>query len=72
VTHPFPKQYLSEHILKGDRSDGVPNILSPDDTFTENNEDGSKIETDGSSGYFLGIKFPIGVDSDSCKMLSSD
>ena len=41
-------------------------------TFTENNEDGSKIATDGSSGYFLGIKFPIGVDSDSCKMLTSD
>jgi len=41
-------------------------------TFSENNEDGSKIETDGSSGYFLGIKFPIGVDSDSCKMLTSD
>ena len=35
VTHPDPKQYLSEHILKGDRSDGVPNILSPDDTFVE-------------------------------------
>ena len=35
VTHSYPKQYLSEHILKGDRSDGVPNILSPDDTFTE-------------------------------------
>jgi hypothetical protein len=29
-------------------------------TFSENNEDGSKIEADGSSGYFLGIKFPIG------------
>ncbi len=29
-------------------------------TLTENNEDGSKIETDGSSGYFLGIKFPVG------------
>ena len=29
-------------------------------TFTENNKDGSKIETDGSSGYFLGIKFPVG------------
>ena len=29
-------------------------------TFTEKNESGSKIETDGSSGYFLGIKFPIG------------
>ena len=36
LTHPIPKQYLAEHILKGDRSDGVPNILSPDDTFTEN------------------------------------
>ena len=41
-------------------------------TFTEKNKSGSKIETDGSSGYFLGIKFPIGVDSDSCKMLTSD
>jgi hypothetical protein len=25
-----PKQYLEEHILKGDTGDGVPNILSPD------------------------------------------
>ena len=41
-------------------------------TFSENNEDGSKIEAEGSSGYFLGIKFPIGVDSDSCKMFTSD
>ena len=30
-----PVSYLREHILKGDRSDGVPNIFSPDDTFTE-------------------------------------
>ena len=29
-------------------------------TFTEKNESGSKIETEGSSGYFLGIKFTIG------------
>ena len=28
-----PKQYLLEQILKGDRSDGVPNILSEDDVF---------------------------------------
>jgi len=27
------KQFLLEQILKGDRSDGVPNILSPDDCF---------------------------------------
>ena len=36
LTNVSPKVYLNEHILKGDRSDGVPNILSPDDTFTEN------------------------------------
>ena len=28
-----PVAYLREHIIKGDRSDGVPNVLSPDDTF---------------------------------------
>ena len=47
---------------------GIPQ----EQTFTEKNESGSKIEVDGSNGYFLGIKFPIGVDSDSCKMLTSD
>jgi len=35
---------------------GIPQ----EQTFTEKNESGSKIEADGSSGYFLGIKFPIG------------
>ena len=30
-----PVNYLREHIIRGDRSDGVPNILSSDDTFTE-------------------------------------
>ena len=29
-------------------------------TFTEKNKSGSKIEADGSSGYFVGIKFPVG------------
>jgi len=28
-----PKAYMLEHILKGDRSDGIPNFLSDDDTF---------------------------------------
>jgi 5'-3' exonuclease len=28
-----PKEYLIEHIIKGDRSDGIPNFLSDDDTF---------------------------------------
>ena len=26
-----PVKYIFEHILKGDASDGVPNVLSPDD-----------------------------------------
>ena len=30
-----PAQYITEHILKGDRSDGIPNFLSPDNTFME-------------------------------------
>ena len=28
-----PKQYLFEHIIKGDSSDGVPNVLSDDDSL---------------------------------------
>jgi len=27
--------YLKEHVLKGDTSDGVPNVLSPDNTFVD-------------------------------------
>ncbi len=30
-----PIQFLHEQIIKGDRSDGVPNILSPDDIFLQ-------------------------------------
>ncbi len=30
-----PTTYLKEHILRGDTSDGVPNVLSPDNTFTD-------------------------------------
>ena len=28
-----PEKFLREHIIKGDRGDGIPNILSSDDTF---------------------------------------
>ena len=28
-----PEWYLSNHIIRGDSSDGIPNILSDDDTF---------------------------------------
>ena len=30
-----PDFYLVEHVFKGDSSDGVPNVLSPDNTFTD-------------------------------------
>ena len=30
-----PKVYIKEHVLKGDKSDGVPNVLSPAHTFTD-------------------------------------
>ena len=30
-----PNVYIKEHILKGDSSDGIPNVLSPDNTFVD-------------------------------------
>lgn len=35
VVEKNPRQYLFEHILKGDSGDGVPNTLSPDNTFVD-------------------------------------
>lgn len=33
IRHNDPEAYIREHILKGDSGDGVPNVLSPDDTL---------------------------------------
>jgi len=33
IVHENPVQYLQEHIIKGDRSDGIPNILTCDDAI---------------------------------------
>lgn len=33
VTDKNPRMYLFEHVIKGDSGDGIPNILSSDDTF---------------------------------------
>tara|TARA_A100001011_G_scaffold397910_1_gene500468 strand:+ start:12135 stop:12992 length:858 start_codon:yes stop_codon:yes gene_type:complete len=35
IVHEDPIQYLYEHIFKGDSGDGVPNVLSDDDTFVD-------------------------------------
>ena len=36
IKHDDPKTYILEHIIKGDKSDGIPNFLSDDDTFVVN------------------------------------
>jgi 5'-3' exonuclease len=36
VAHSNPEQYLFEHIVKGDAGDGIPNILSADNSFVMN------------------------------------
>ena len=33
IEHENPVRYLQEHIIKGDRSDGIPNILTCDDAI---------------------------------------
>lgn len=33
IAHNNPTGYLYEHVLKGDVGDGIPNVLSDDDTF---------------------------------------
>ena len=35
VRHEHPEIYLKEHIVKGDRGDGIPNINSPDGVFVD-------------------------------------
>lgn len=33
IEHENPQEYLEMHIINGDRGDGIPNVLSEDDTF---------------------------------------
>ncbi|PHS22090.1 MAG: hypothetical protein COA84_12985 [Robiginitomaculum sp.] len=35
ITHNDPAAYLHEHILRGDRGDGIPNVLSADNSFVD-------------------------------------
>ena len=35
LTVPDPYKYLKEHIIRGDKGDGIPNILSADDCIVE-------------------------------------
>jgi hypothetical protein len=35
LIHEDPVDFLEEHIISGDRSDGIPNVLSSDDCFVQ-------------------------------------
>ena len=38
VTDDSPRTYLFNHIMRGDSGDGIPNVLSADDTFVSENQ----------------------------------
>lgn len=35
VTEKHPRKYLFEHVCRGDKGDGIPNVLSPDNCFVD-------------------------------------
>ena len=35
VTNDNPHKYIKEHVMRGDKSDGIPNFLSPDDCIVQ-------------------------------------
>jgi 5'-3' exonuclease len=53
VTTTNPARYLEEHILRGDRGDGIPNFLSDDDTFVSDKRQKpiSQKKINGWNGY---------------------
>ena len=38
VTDPNPRSYLFNHVMRGDTGDGIPNVLSADDTFVSDSK----------------------------------
>lgn len=43
ITHNNPEAFLKEHIAAGDRVDGIPNVLSDDDTFVNSGKKSKKM-----------------------------
>ena len=35
VSDPNPRSYMFEHIMRGDKGDGIPNVLSPDNAIMD-------------------------------------
>lgn len=57
ITHNDPRKFLFEHILKGDQGDGVPNVLSDDDTFVANKRQRPLTQKKIEAVYNQGIMF---------------
>lgn len=51
VTSKHPLIELKEKIIRGDRGDGIPNILSPSDCFVK--EERQKVIREGKMNYFM-------------------
>lgn len=57
ISHNDPRKFLFEHILKGDQGDGVPNVLSDDDTFVANKRQRPLTQKKIEAVYNQGIMF---------------
>lgn len=57
IAHNDPRKFLFEHILKGDQGDGVPNVLSDDDTFIANKRQRPLTQKKIEAVYNQGIMF---------------
>lgn len=55
IGHNDPRKFLLEHILKGDQGDGIPNVLSDDDTFVSDKRQKPLTQKKIDSIYLEGI-----------------
>lgn len=53
IVENYPEEYLKSHIIRGDTGDGVPNMLSPDDTFVTKKR--QKVLTEGRMQYYTSV-----------------
>ena len=57
VRHSNPERYLFEHICKGDQGDGIPNILSDDNTFVSDKRQKPMTQKKMDAFYELGLEY---------------
>jgi hypothetical protein len=60
-----PKRFLKEHILRGDKGDGVPNVLSNDNCFVLGER--QKTMTQNRVDYLMSIDFDHETEHEACR-----